>query len=253
MQGGDFLSGAAGGFFGSLGASGFGAVAGEWGSSFGGNVFFGVLSGGIGAELTGGNFWVGAVTGGIVAGLNHAMHMEKTANGYDKNGKKINDNGGDNIDYKYDDIGNIISSTEVNVIRTGTFGQDLDVYGIRVYNIKSGGLYDPSFDMFINYVGGKVLGSVLGNVSNKVISFIGKYIGGTKQWIRTGSSYSVKGGFKTYSTRWGAGGNYWKKIGNPTLQNWNKSLRNTKIPGNSWRVQDKRSFSLVEKINNMSL
>ena len=107
--------------------------------------------------------------------------------------------------------------------------------------------------MFINYVGGKVLGSVLGNVSNKVISFIGKYTGGTKQWIRTGSSYSVKGGFKTYSTRWRAGGNYWKKIGNPTLQNWNKSLRNTKIPGNSWRVQDKRSFSLVEKINNMSL
>ncbi len=79
MQGGDFLSGAAGGFFGSLGASGFGAVAGEWASSFGGNVFFGVLSGGIGAELTGGNFWVGAVTGGIVAGFNHAMHMEKLA------------------------------------------------------------------------------------------------------------------------------------------------------------------------------
>ena len=24
-----------------------------------------------------------------------------------------------------------------------------DAYGIRVYNIKSGGLYDPSFDMFI--------------------------------------------------------------------------------------------------------
>ena len=77
MQGGDFLSGAAGGFFGSLGASGFGAVAGEWANSFGGNVFFGVLSGGIGAELTGGNFWVGAVTGGIVAGLNHAMHKIK--------------------------------------------------------------------------------------------------------------------------------------------------------------------------------
>lgn len=96
--------------------------------------------------------------------------------------------------------------------------------------------------MFINYVGGKVLGSVLGNVSNKVTSFIGKYTRGIKQWIRIGSSYSVKGGFKQYSTRWGAGGNYWKKIGNPTLQNWNKSLRNTKIPGNSWRVQDKGHF-----------
>lgn len=75
----------------------------------------------------------------------------------------------------------------------------------------------------------------------------GKYTGRTKQWIRTGSSYSVKGDFKTYSTRWGAGGNYWKKIGNPTLQNWNKSLRNTKIPGNSWRVQDKGHFHWWKK------
>ena len=90
MQGGDFLSGAAGGFFGSLGASGFGAVAGEWANSFGGNVFFGVLSGGIGAELTGGNFWVGAVTGGIVAGFNHAMHSMD--NGGKGKGKKQNGN-----------------------------------------------------------------------------------------------------------------------------------------------------------------
>ena len=78
MQGGDFLSGAAGGFFGSLGSSAFGAIAGDWATSAGGQVFFGALSGGVGAELSGGNFWQGAVTGGIVAGLNHAMHMEKT-------------------------------------------------------------------------------------------------------------------------------------------------------------------------------
>lgn len=76
MQGGDFLSGAAGGFFGSLGASAFGAVAGDWANKAGGQIFFGALSGGIGAELSGGNFWQGAVTGGIVAGLNHVMHGE---------------------------------------------------------------------------------------------------------------------------------------------------------------------------------
>jgi hypothetical protein len=76
MQGGDFLSGAAGGFFGSLGSSAFGAIAGEWATSAGGQVFFGALSGGIGAELTGGNFWQGAVTGGIVAGLNHLAHRQ---------------------------------------------------------------------------------------------------------------------------------------------------------------------------------
>lgn len=64
------MSSAAGGFFGSLGVSGFGAIAG------GGQVFFGAFSGGIGAELTGGNFWQGVVIGGIVAGLNHVAHME---------------------------------------------------------------------------------------------------------------------------------------------------------------------------------
>ena len=75
MQGGDFLSGAAAGFLGSLGASGFGIIAGEAANSAVGTIAFGALSGGIGAELTGGNFWQGAITGGIVAGLNHAMHM----------------------------------------------------------------------------------------------------------------------------------------------------------------------------------
>ena len=79
MQGGDFLSAAAGGFFGSLGAKAWGGAMKNLGyekfaQSTIGTVAFGALSGGIGAELSGGNFWQGAVTGGIVAGLNHAMH-----------------------------------------------------------------------------------------------------------------------------------------------------------------------------------
>ncbi|MDY3529995.1 hypothetical protein PG593_09435 [Riemerella anatipestifer] len=74
MQGQDFLSSAVSGFAGSLGASGFGAIAGDWAGKAGGQIFFGALSGGIGAELTGGNFWQGAITGGIVAGLNHVAH-----------------------------------------------------------------------------------------------------------------------------------------------------------------------------------
>lgn len=78
LQGGDFVQGFASGALGSLGAEMFGQVAGSWSNSTGGQVFFGALSGGIGAELSGGNFWQGAVTGGIVAGLNHAMHMEKS-------------------------------------------------------------------------------------------------------------------------------------------------------------------------------
>jgi RHS repeat-associated protein len=66
--------------------------------------------------------------------------------------------------------------------------------------------------------------------------------GGLKQWIRTGPSYSVEGGFKTYSTRWGAGGNYWKKIENTRLQEINKLFRQTKLPGNNWRVKDTGHF-----------
>ena len=81
-NGAGFLSGASGGFFGSLGATAWGGAGGKWGgiggkyaSSTVGTIAFGSLSGGVGAELSGGNFWKGAVTGGIVSGLNHAMHQ----------------------------------------------------------------------------------------------------------------------------------------------------------------------------------
>lgn len=51
----------------------------------------------------------------FVAGLNHTIHSEdmQPHNGYDKNGKKINDNGGNTTDYMYDDNGKVISSTSV--------------------------------------------------------------------------------------------------------------------------------------------
>ena len=75
-NGAGFLSAAAGGFFGSLGASAWkGATNFENPYAIAAStVAFGALSGGVGAELAGGNFWQGAVTGGIVSGLNHAMH-----------------------------------------------------------------------------------------------------------------------------------------------------------------------------------
>jgi hypothetical protein len=80
-NGAGFLSGAAGGFFGSLGATAWGGAGGEWKGIAGkyansdvGTIAFGALSGGVGAELSGGNFWQGAITGGIVAGLNDVMH-----------------------------------------------------------------------------------------------------------------------------------------------------------------------------------
>ncbi|SSZ47239.1 RHS repeat domain-containing protein [Bergeyella zoohelcum] len=77
MQGGSFEQAFWSGALGSLGASAFGAIAGDFASSAGGTIAFGAISGGIGAELSGGNFWEGAVIGGIVAGLNHVAHQEK--------------------------------------------------------------------------------------------------------------------------------------------------------------------------------
>ena len=96
VQGDSFLSAAAGGFFGSLGAKAWGGAMKNLGyekfaQSTIGTVAFGALSGGIGAELSGGNFWQGAVTGGIVAGLNHSLHKMNSTdliNGQEQNQQK---------------------------------------------------------------------------------------------------------------------------------------------------------------------
>lgn len=74
VQGENFLTSAASGLLGSLGASAFGAIAKGAANTTVGTVLFGAFSGGVGAELSGGNFWQGAVIGGIVAGLNHELH-----------------------------------------------------------------------------------------------------------------------------------------------------------------------------------
>ena len=80
MQGGTFQQAFLSAALGSLAASGFGKLAGDWAGKAGGQIFFGAISGGIGAELTGGNFWQGAVIGGVVAGLNHTMHEIENSN-----------------------------------------------------------------------------------------------------------------------------------------------------------------------------
>lgn len=52
---------------------------------------------------------------------------------------------------------------------------------------------------------------------------------------------------KTVSVRWGSNNHYAKSIGNPVVRNINTSLRQTKLPGSSWRVQDKGHFHLWKK------
>lgn len=80
MQNDSFQQSFFSGFFGSIGASAFGQIAGSAANSTLGTVAFGAVAGGVGAELTGGNFWQGALVGGIVAGLNDAMHKVVSKN-----------------------------------------------------------------------------------------------------------------------------------------------------------------------------
>jgi hypothetical protein len=80
--------------------------------------------------------------------------------------------------------------------------------------------------------------SLLGKLET---SFV-RSTGGKKQWLRFGESYSKAGGFPTFGVRWGAGGNYWKKIGSPNLQNMNKQFRQTKLPFGGWRSADPGHF-----------
>ncbi|MEM9687285.1 MAG: RHS repeat-associated core domain-containing protein, partial [Bacteroidota bacterium] len=144
IQGGNFWQGAASGALASIGASAWGSLGGKFAQSGVGQITFGTVSGGAGAALTGGNFWEGAATGFVVSALNHAFH--RNDNGYDKNGNKINDKGGDEIDYLYDDDGNIIASTAVELRQSDTSEREFRMYGLKV-KPTSGALYDPSWDI----------------------------------------------------------------------------------------------------------
>jgi len=132
-----------------------------------GMIAFGTVSGGVGARLTGGNFWEGAITGLVVSGLNHAMHSDD--NGYDKNGKQINKNGGDTTDYRYDDKGKIIESTNVKFIGGISQGKFRELGGFRGYGFRglpmaTGAITDDSLNFTSNlfaigeiYRGGKLI------------------------------------------------------------------------------------------------
>ncbi|WP_128331106.1 FG-GAP-like repeat-containing protein [Apibacter sp. HY039] len=157
ISGGDVLSGMSSGGISSLVASAVGlggAAAGINGSKTFGTLFFGTLSGGFGSALTGGNFWQGAATGLVVSGLNHAMHTDSPDNGYEKdeNGgyKQINNNGGDSMDYLYEN-GEVIE-TRVP-FQTGGEVSKNRTYGVLANTGTGGALYDPSWDMFQIYVG----------------------------------------------------------------------------------------------------
>ncbi|KAF5295383.1 hypothetical protein FQR65_LT19906 [Abscondita terminalis] len=113
---------------------------------------------------------------------------------YDKNGKKINDNGGNTTDYMYDDNGNVISSTSVKVTYSqgGEVNSSFEGYGFRHYTQGTGGaVMDPSFDIVSAYVGGsgaRAAGGVIYDVYKLYrvgklgeAAFNNGYIGGSKE------------------------------------------------------------------------
>ncbi len=116
-------------------------------------VLFGTVSGGLSAELTGGNFWQGAATGLTVSGLNHVAHRENAPdNGYERDGnggyRKINNNGGDETDYLYEN-GQIVESRKV--VQTA-HEMERRTYGIKPPD--SYNLIDPTGDIVYGIFGG---------------------------------------------------------------------------------------------------
>ncbi|MFC2027120.1 RHS repeat-associated core domain-containing protein [Chloroflexota bacterium] len=96
--------------------------------------------------------------------------------------------------------------------------------------------------------GPAIKGSAEAGHLTKVSQSIKTAVGPRKNWVRYKESYSRKGGFYTErSLSWGASPVYASLIGNPLLRWFNQVLRNFKLPGSSWRVQDAGHFHVEKK------
>ncbi|WP_234364040.1 DUF6443 domain-containing protein [Lunatibacter salilacus] len=99
LGGGDFKSGAAASFFGSLAGSGLGASGAKGGLMIGGAA----LIGGTSSSIAGGDFWDGAAQSGIMATANHVRHKmieSGKIGGTILIDKQVNPQGFDFTDYK---------------------------------------------------------------------------------------------------------------------------------------------------------
>ncbi|CAA7386973.1 RHS repeat-associated core domain-containing protein [Chryseobacterium fistulae] len=151
FNGGNFVNNALSAVFASIAGDSLNGAGGFFGSD-GGQLLTGVTAGGVGSVLGGGNFWQGAMNGFFITAFNHLEHRmdDSPYNGYDKNGRKINNNGGNTTDYMYDEQGKVIGSTSVKITRSqgGELNSTFEGYGFRHYNFGTGGaLYDPSWDV----------------------------------------------------------------------------------------------------------
>ncbi|MBS3992183.1 MAG: hypothetical protein KGZ87_00525 [Bacteroidetes bacterium] len=248
MSGGNFWQGFASGALSSLasslyGGSGYKNAEGNFvpqtrglngiiGGGEVGMIAFGTIAGGAGAALTKGNFWQGAATGLMVSGLNHVMHqMDGDDNGYDKNGKQINNKGGDTTDYLYDEKGNIIDSKPVEFIGAISQGEFRDLGGFRGYGFKgfpmaTGAIAEDNTIAggFIGGIAVKGAGSIL---SSESASLVLKYSNTLNKgnWWRLGEGFNPATGLRNIRLAWGAHPNYLSQVPK-FLQGLNTSLRN---------------------------
>lgn len=137
---------------------------------------------------------MGAGQGLIVTMFNHLAHLGdmQPDNGYDENGKKINDVGGDKTDYILrktqfggEDVYVILESTEVKHTYS-PFGNH-EGYGYRMHNqLQNPALYDPSFDLVSIFAGSVGMIKSFGSFSYKFLRGAGGKINGFSIGTRAG-------------------------------------------------------------------
>lgn len=217
LDGGNFGAGYATGFLSSFSGSLVQGIAGSRWGVIGATVSVGALS----SHLLGGSWLDGATKGFFIGALNH---------GGFGSGKNV-------IKHEDGSFEAINSLPEVVVFADGTTYWTLPLSG-GIPTEKPLGLVYPEFDLLLS-------SRLLFNLGSSILNSIHEMTGGMKQWIRIGPSHSISGGFDTeLSLRWGSSPYYKQTIGNRYLRIINQSLRKTKLPGDSWRVNDPGHFHI---------
>lgn len=94
---------------------------------------------------------------------------------------------------------------------------------------------------------GMVTGASMYGGGRVAYNAITPHTGTIQNWARIGNSYSQTSQVRTVAVRWGSNNHYAKSIGNERIREMNRSFRETKLPGSSWRVQDRGHFHLWKK------
>ncbi len=151
---------------------------------------------------------------------------------------------------KWSNSDNFFANLSYNILNDAYVTIQPLTFGLvgQTTNEFTGGIAHTNLDGTTNYTGinsatstGALLfGGSAASSSTKAAT------GGLKQCLRIGSSYSHNLSSRTaLSIRWGASPRYANRIGNTSLRNLNQSIRQFKLPGDSWRVKDAGDFHIT--------